>query len=289
MSKAAKLVSLFNCGQTQFMLGVHDALSAKIAQETGFPGIWVSGLGLSAVSGLRDSNELSWTQVMERVELIAERVTVPALVDIDSGYGDFNNVRLVARRLGRLDVGGACIEDKLFPKTNSFIGSGQELANPVEFCGRIKAAKDTAGDSMVLVARCEALVSGHPMSEALDRCNSYREAGADAILIHSKQSSIDEIAEFMRHWGRRAPVAIVPTKYSHVQPETLEELGIAVSIWANQSLRASILGMQHLAHALWQQRTMADLESKIAALGTVFELTDNEELESAKLRYANFA
>lgn len=289
MSKANALNDLFHQAHTQFLLGAHDALSGRIAQNCGFKGLWVSGLGLSAVSGLRDSNEMSWTQVVERVELIADRVDIPALIDIDTGYGDFNNVRLVMRRLARADIGGACIEDKCFPKTNSFLGEGQALAEPNEFCGRLKAAKDTVGSDAMLVARCEALVSGRPLSEAIDRCGRYVEAGADAILIHSKKSTADEVLGFMEVWGKRSPVAVVPTKYSRVAPGTFERAGIAVAIWANQSLRAAIYGMQQLSEALCRERTMSDLEDKIADLSRVFDLIDNNELERAKLRYATFS
>lgn len=288
MKKANALSSLFHQDCTQFLLGAHDALSGRIAQNCGFKGLWISGLGLSATSGLRDSNEMSWTQVLERVELIADRVSIPALLDIDTGYGDFNNVRLVMRRLARADIGGACIEDKCFPKTNSFLSEGQQLAEPKEFCGRLKAAKDTVGSDVMLVARCEALVSGRPLIEAIERCEQYVEAGADAILIHSKKSTADEVLGFMKVWGQRSPVAVVPTKYSRVVPGTFESAGIAVAIWANQSLRAAILGMQQLSETLFRERTMIDLEDNIAELSRVFDLVDNSELESAKLRYATF-
>jgi phosphoenolpyruvate phosphomutase len=286
MRKCDALSDLFNRSELDFLLGVHDALSARIAQDSGFPGVWISGLGLSAASGLRDSNELSWTQVMERVELISDRLAVPALVDIDTGYGDFNNVRLVMRRLERADIGGACIEDKLFPKTNSFIGDGQDLAMVEEFCGRIKAAKDTVGSDVYLVARCEALVSGRPLEEALQRCHSYVDAGADAVLIHSKSSTPDQILSFAHAWQSHRPLAIVPTKFSQVPPATFNAAGISVAIWANQSLRAAISAMMSLSEALIEQRSMIDLESTIAHLDRVFELTDNGELEAAKLRYA---
>jgi phosphoenolpyruvate phosphomutase len=269
-------------------MGAHDALSARIAEECGFLGIWVSGLGLSATSGLRDSNELSWTQVMERVELLADRITIPGLVDIDTGYGDFNNVRLVARKLQRIGVGGACIEDKRFPKTNSFIDSYHALADTAEFCGRIKAAKDTTGDDLFVVARCEALVAGRPLTEALDRCEIYTNCGADAILIHSKKTAPDEILDFMSAWGGRAPVAIVPTKYSKVPADVFERAGVSVAIWANQSLRAAIQSMEYLCAALREQRTMVNLEGTIAELSRVFELTNNAELEFAKEVYGRY-
>ncbi len=86
MTKARALADLFEHDALDFLMGAHDALSARIAEECGFLGIWASGLGMSATSGLRDSNELSWTQVMERIELLADRVTIPGLVDIDTGY-----------------------------------------------------------------------------------------------------------------------------------------------------------------------------------------------------------
>ncbi|HEX5493390.1 MAG TPA: isocitrate lyase/phosphoenolpyruvate mutase family protein [Mycobacteriales bacterium] len=288
MRKSSALAELFGNRSLDFLMGAHDALSGRIAQDTGFPGVWISGLGLSAASGVRDANELSWTQVVERAELIANRLRIPCLVDIDSGFGDFNNVRLVAQRLARGDVGGACIEDKLFPKTNSFIGDGQALASPMEFCGRLRAAKDVAGEDLHLVARCEALVAGRPLAEALDRCHLYADAGADAILIHSKKTSAAEVVEFMAAWDGHAPVAVVPTKYSRVDPGVFERAGISVAIWANQSLRAAITAMRRLSRALYEQRTMRDLESEVAELSEVFELTDDEELRQAKERYSVF-
>jgi phosphoenolpyruvate mutase len=288
VSKARALAELFGKSSVDFLLGAHDALSGRIAEDCGFPGVWISGLGLSATSGVRDANELSWTQVAERIELISDRLRVPGLVDIDSGYGDFNNVRLVARRLARTGVGGACIEDKLFPKTNSFISDGQELARPAEFCGRLKAAKDVAGDDLYLVARCEALVAGRPLAEALDRCYLYVESGADGVLIHSKKSVAVEIVDFMAAWDGRAPVAVVPTKYSRVPPSVFEQAGVSVVVWANQSLRAAIAGMRRLSRALHEQRTMLELEGEVADLAEVFALTDNDELERAKERYALF-
>ncbi|WP_433664299.1 isocitrate lyase/phosphoenolpyruvate mutase family protein [Nocardia sp. CA-128927] len=268
-------------------MGAHDAVSAQIAQDAGFPGVWVSGLGLSAINGLRDSNELSWTQVMERIEMLSDRIAVPALVDMDTGYGDFNNVRLAVRRLQRIGVGGACIEDKLFPKANSFLAAGQVLAEPGEFCGRLKAAKDTAAD-VFLVARCEALVAGQSLSEAIDRCGLYAESGADAVLIHSKKTVPDEILAFMAEWDSRVPVAIVPTKYSHVEAAVFEEAGVSVAIWANQSLRAAIIAMQRLCGDLAEQRTMRGLEDGIADLSRVFELANNAELDQAKAQYSRY-
>ncbi len=167
-----------------FLMEAHNGLSAKIAEEAGFRAIWASGLTMSASLGLRDSNEASWTQVLELLEYMADAVDIPILVDGDTGYGNFNNVRRLVRKLCERGIAGVCIEDKLFPKTNSFIGEAQPLAEIEEFCGRIKAGKDSqTHDDFTLVARVEALISGRGMDEALTRAEAYRAAGADAILI----------------------------------------------------------------------------------------------------------
>ncbi len=204
-----------------FMMEAHDGLSARIVEEAGFEGIWASGLTLSASFGVRDNNELSWTQVVDHVAFMAEAASVPVLLDGDTGYGNFNNMRRLVRKLTQVGVAGVVIEDKLFPKTNSFLRSElQPLADIAEFCGKIKAGKDSQQDpDFVLVARVEALIAGWGLPEALKRAEAYHAAGADAILIHSKQSSPAEIFAFLAEWGNRSPVVLVPTTYWRTSTE----------------------------------------------------------------------
>ena len=169
-------------------------------------GIWASGLAISAQFGVRDNNEASWTQVVDVLEFMADASDLPILLDGDTGYGSFNNVRRLVKKLEQRGIAGVCIEDKQFPKTNSFIGGErQPLAEIDEFCGKIKAGKDSQTDpDFSIVARVEALIAGWGMDEALRRANAYAEAGADAILIHSKLSRPDEILQFAREWsGKR--------------------------------------------------------------------------------------
>ena len=202
-SKAARLRGLLRSPGLAFIMEAHNGLSAKIVEEAGFEGIWASGLSMSAALGVRDSNEASWTQVLEMLEFMADATSVPILVDGDTGYGNFNNVRRLVKKLCQRGIAGVCIEDKLFPKTNSFIGENQPLADVDEFCGRIKAGKDSqSDDDFQIVARIEALIAGWGMDEALRRAEAYRQAGADAVLIHSKKESADEIAAFCESWRR---------------------------------------------------------------------------------------
>ncbi|MFP3607234.1 isocitrate lyase/phosphoenolpyruvate mutase family protein, partial [Paraburkholderia sp. SIMBA_053] len=104
-------------------------------------------LAISAQYGVRDNNEASWTQVVDTLEFMADASDLPILLDGDTGYGNFNNVRRLVRKLEQRGIAGVCIEDKVFPKTNSFIkGEAQPLADIDEFCGKIKAGKDSQTD-----------------------------------------------------------------------------------------------------------------------------------------------
>jgi phosphoenolpyruvate phosphomutase len=269
-----------------FLMEAHNGLSAKIAEEAGFEALWASGLTISASLGLRDSNEASWTQVLEVLEYMTDAVSIPVLVDGDTGYGNFNSVRRLVRKLGERGVAGVCIEDKQFPKTNSFVGEGQPLAEIDEFCGRIRAAKDSqVDDDFTVVARTEALISGRSMGEALKRAEAYRQAGADAILIHSKQSTAGEILEFTERWANRAPVVIVPTMYYVTPTETYRRAGVAAVIWANHLLRSSISAMRVTAERIREDESLIEVEGRIASVKDIFRLTANAELEEAERRY----
>jgi phosphoenolpyruvate phosphomutase len=286
-SKRAQLRQLLTSGETQFLLEAHSGLSARIAEEAGFRGIWASGLAMSAQAGVRDNNELSWTQVLDVVELMADATRVPVLVDGDTGYGDFNNVRRLVRKLEERGAAGVCIEDKLFPKTNSFLnGERQPLATIEEFCGKLKAGRDSARDAdFCLVARVEALIAGWGLDEALKRAEAYRSAGADAILIHSKRSDADEIVRFAQEWGGRLPLVIVPTKYYRTPTDVFRRAGIALVIWANHLLRSSVVAMQETARSLQASATLVELESRIAPLEEIFRLQGADELVAAERRY----
>jgi phosphoenolpyruvate phosphomutase len=285
-SKTSRLRALLEGPELSFLMEAHDGLSAKIAEEAGFSAVWASGLSMSAALGVRDSNEASWTQVLEVLEFMADATTIPILMDGDTGYGNFNNVRRLVAKLCQRGIAGACIEDKLFPKTNSFIGHGQPLADMDEFCGKIKAGKDSQTDpDFVLVARVEALISGWGLDEALRRAHAYREAGADAVLIHSKQSNASEIMSFMREWDNSCPVVIVPTTYYGTPTDQFRAAGVNAVIWANHSVRASISAMRDAAKLIFEEESVVNLEDRIATVKDIFHLAGNAELKDAEDRY----
>ncbi len=286
MTRFAALRREIASPELSFLMEAHDGMSAKIVEEAGFRGVWASGLTTSASLGLRDSNEASWTQVLDQLEYMADATRLPILVDGDTGHGNFNNVRRFVRKLGERGLAGVCIEDKLFPKTNSFIGEGQALADIEEFCGRIKAGKDSqVDDDFVLVARVEALISGLGMAEALRRAEAYHRAGADAILIHSKRSTAEEILAFTRAWGNRAPLVIVPTMYYATPTEVYREAGISTVIWANHLLRSALVAMRETAARIAEDESLMRVEGQVASVQEVFRLVGNAELEQAERQY----
>ena len=140
--------------ELEFLMEAHNGLSARIVREAGFKAIWASGLAISAQFGVRDNNEASWTQVVDMLEFMADASDLPILLDGDTGYGNFNNLRRLVRKLEQRGIAGVCIEDKQFPKTNSFLnGERQPLADIDEFCGKIAAGKDTQTRSEFLDRR----------------------------------------------------------------------------------------------------------------------------------------
>lgn len=286
-AKTTVLRAMLASSELEFILEAHNGLSARIVEEAGFKGLWASGLALSAAFGVRDSNEASWTQVLETVEFMADASTIPILLDGDTGYGNFNNMRRLVTKLEQRGVAGVCIEDKLFPKTNSFIeGDRQPLAEMDEFCGKIKAGKDSqADDDFNIVARVEALIAGWGLDEALRRAEAYRAAGADAILIHSKQSQPDEVLAFAQEWAGRSPLVIVPTKYYGTPTEVFRRAGISLVIWANHMLRTAVTAMQQTAAEIHRSQSLTGIEDQIAPVAEIFRLQGDEELRAAERRY----
>jgi phosphoenolpyruvate phosphomutase len=288
MRRTRALRELLGGSEMQFALEAHSGISARIAQEAGFRAIWASGLGISAQCGVRDHNELSSTQVLGIVEFMVDATSIPILVDGDTGFGDFNNVRRLVRQLERCGAAGVCIEDKLFPKTNSFIdGERQPLASIDEFCGKIKAGKDSQSDEgFCIVARVEALIAGFDLDEALRRAIAYDAAGADAVLIHSKRPDPSEVLAFAAVWQRRSPLVIVPTTYSSTPSAVFRRAGVQLVVWGNPLIRASVKAMQRVARAVQQRESLVDVESDIATVSEIFRLQGADELLRAERRYA---
>lgn len=284
-TSSTTLLELILSNDLSFLMEAHDGLSAAIAERAGFKGLWASGLSISSALGYRDANEASWTQVVDVVERMVDATNIPVLVDGDSGFGNFNNARLLAKKLEQRGASGVAIEDKGFPKMNSFVGDRHPLAEVDEFCGRLKAVKDATGPDFVLVARIEALIAGHGLDEAITRAHAYAKAGADAILIHSRKAVADEILGFAKEWDNKLPVVIVPTKYYRTPVSAYRKAGISTVIWANHTMRAAIAGMRDICARIQTEESIAGIEEQVAGLEELFSLVDYDELAQAEERY----
>ncbi len=286
-NQSSQFKKLLLSPQLEFICEAHNGLSAKIVEEAGFPGIWASGLSISAQFGVRDNNEASWTQVLDNLEFMSDATRIPILLDGDTGYGNFNNMQRLIRKLEQRHIAAVCIEDKLFPKTNSFLkGDTQPLADMEEFCGKIKAGKDAQSDpDFCIIARVEAFICGWGLAEALRRAEAYHQAGADGILIHSSLAVPDEILAFKREWGNRCPVVIVPTKYYATPTDVFRQHGFSMVIWANHILRAAVASMQTTARILKEEENLLSIEDKIVPVPEIFRLQDAAELLEAEQRY----
>ncbi|MCA9670622.1 MAG: phosphoenolpyruvate mutase [Myxococcales bacterium] len=286
-TKSQRLMELLTSREVTILMEAHNGLSAKLACEAGFEAIWASGLSISAALGVRDNNEASWTQVLEVLEFMADASDVPILLDGDTGYGNFNNVRRLVHKLEQRGVAGVCLEDKLFPKTNSFIdGERQALAEVDEFCGKLRAAKDSQrDDGFVVVARTEAFIAGWGIQEALLRANAYAESGADVILVHSKRKDSTEIMRFMEQWSGAAPVVIVPTKYPSEPIDRFVDAGIYNFIFANHALRTTVTALQRNLRRLYESRDLMTIENEIVGVDEIFRLQNVQELKRSESRY----
>jgi len=285
--KATRLRRLLGSAQVEFLMEAHNGVSARIVERCGFKGIWASGLAISTQYGVRDSNEASWTQVVDMLEFMSDVTGIPILLDGDTGYGNFNNMRRLVKKLEQRGIGGVAIEDKQFPKLNSFIdGERQPLADIDEFCGKIKAGKDSQDDpDFCVIARVEALIAGWGMNEALKRAEAYHAAGADAVLIHSKLPRADEILDFTREWACRCPVVIVPTKYYSTPTDVFRRAGISVVIWANHMIRAAVAAMERIGQEIQRAESVTNVEDRIAPVEHLFALQGADELTAAQRRY----
>ena len=186
------------------VLGAHDAMSARLVERAGFEAVWVSGFGVSTMAhALPDLNLITMTEALAAAKRIDDAVELPVIADCDNGYGGLINVVRTVLEYERAGIAGICVEDNLFPKRNSlFAGDVKRELIPVgEQARRIAAAKDAQETpDFVFIARVEALIAGHGIEAACERALAYAQAGADAVLIHSRDKSLGEIRGFLDAW-----------------------------------------------------------------------------------------
>ena len=261
--------------------GAFDAMSAKLVENSGFDAIWAGSFGISATHALPDASILTMTEFLNVASNMEDACDIPIIADCDTGFGGPSNVSHMVKKYEKTGVAAVCIEDKTFPKQNSFLeNSKQELLPEKEFVAKIIAAKEAKENSnFMIIGRTEALISGLGMKEAVKRANAYEKAGADAILIHSKQDSPEEIFEFAESWGGTLPLVVVPTSFPTVKLDELISHKIKMVIYANQTLRATHAIISKVLEQLKNSASINDLSIDMTSMQEIFQLQETYNIK----------
>ncbi len=262
--------------------GAFDAMSAKLVEINGFDAVWAGSFAISATHAVPDASIMTMTEFLQVAKNMVDSCQIPIIADCDTGFGGPSNVSHLVSQYEKGGIAGISIEDKIFPKQNSLLeNSTQELISEKEFVAKIIAGKKAKEDqNFVIIARTEALIAGLGVSEAIKRANAYESAGADAILIHSKNSTPDEIFEFCDKWKGEVPIVVVPTTYGSVKISELISHKIKMVIYANQSLRIAHKSMSRLLKKLKDADSLDEIDEDISEMNDIFELQKMFEIHS---------
>ena len=282
---AAALRARIDVHRPAIAMAAHNPLAAKLAASAGFDAIWGSGFELSASFAVPDANILSMNTHLDMMRAIGAVQDTPVIADLDTGFGNAVNVAYVVPQYAAAGVAAVVIEDKTFPKDSSLRAGGrQELVPVEEFQGKIAAAKAT--DSVLVVARTEALIAGAGQDEALRRGAAYAEAGADAVLVHSKQKTPDEIVAFCKAWPGHVPLVLVPTAYPQLSFADIAALGkVGLVICGNHAIRAAIAAMQDVFRRILADGGIAGVEKDIASVADVFALQGDARMREVEKKF----
>lgn len=269
-------------------MAAHNPLAAKLAEEAGFGGIWGSGFELSASYAVPDANILSMSTHLEMMRAIASIVSVPLIADIDTGFGNAVNVSYTVPQYEASGASAIVMEDKTFPKDTSLRVDGrQELVRVEEFQGKVAAAVEARKDKdFVVIARVEALIAGLGQDEAIKRALAYEEAGADAILIHSKQKKPDEVLAFIAAWPGRVPLVLVPTAYPQLTEADIAALGkVAIVIYGNHAIRAAAGAMRSVFAQIRKDGGIHAVDGYLPTVKDIINLQGDESMRSIEAKF----
>jgi len=268
------------------ILETHDGLSGLIAEnleiENGpkinsFDGMWSSSLTDSTSKGKPDIEAVDLTTRMQDLTNILECTTKPIIYDGDTG-GKPEHFAFAVRTLERNGISAVIIEDKIGLKKNSLFGTDAvQIQDSIEgFCHKIKIGKNAqVTDDFMVIARCESLIAGKSVDDALERCFSYVEAGADGIMIHSKNKTGEDIKQFcvkFREKYTSIPIVVVPTTYNQIKEEELHRWGVNVVIYANHMLRAAYPAMLKCATTILENERSLETDPICMPIKEILEL-----------------
>ena len=290
MTRNESFRARLSSGALMHAMAAHNPLCARLAERAGFDAIWASGFELSASYAVPDASLLPMSAHLEMTRAMAASVCIPLVADIDTGFGNAVNVSYVVPQFEAAGASAIVMEDKAFPKDTSLRADArQELVRIEEFQGKVAAACAARRDArFTVIARVEALIAGLGQEEALRRASAYVEAGADAILIHSKQKAPGEILDFVGAWNGAAPLVLVPTAYPQLTERDIAALGkVRLVIYGNHAIRASVGAMQRVFAQIRRDGGIAQVDATLPSVAEIIDLQGDahmRELESKYLR-----
>lgn len=263
--------------------GAHNAISACLVERAGFDAVWLSSFAVSvAERALPDANLITLSEMLHVGRNMVASVNIPVIADCENGYGDINNTIHTVREFERAGISAVCIDDNQYPKRCSlFDHVDRRLITLPEMVSKIKAGKDVQrSKEFMFIARTEAIIAGCDISECVDRCSAYLEAGADLLVIHSK--SWPQLLHVLEGWKAPDSLVVIPTMFPEVELPQLRSAGFKMVIYANQALRASLKAMEEVLTKLRQTGRAAEVENEILTLDKIHDLVRFQEVRSHK-------
>lgn len=284
--RRSKMRRLLDAKPLVRLMEAHNGLTGLIVENIGvdgehgrqeFDGMWASSLTESTAKGKPDIEAVDVTSRTHTLHDVLEVTTKPIVYDADTG-GKLEHFQFTVRTLERLGVSVAIIEDKVGLKKNSLFGTEvPQTQDSIEnFCGKIQAGKAAqVTDDFMIVARIESLILDQGMADAVSRAEAYIKAGADGILIHSRQKTPDEIFAFCGHFAKlpkQVPLFVVPSSYNQVTEDELIDRGVDAVIYANHLLRAAYPAMVETAQSILTHGRSKEADSRLLSIKEILEL-----------------
>lgn len=283
--RLSQLRKLINHKHLVRVIESHNGLSALVAENTKvdgkeFDAIWESSLTDSSSKGKPDIELVDFTSRTHTINEILEVTTKPIIVDADTG-GQIEHFVYMIKTWERLGVSAVIIEDKVFPKINSLMEGAKHKQETIpKFCAKIKAGKNArVTDEFMIFARIESLIAGKSIDDGLKRARSYIQAGADGIMIHSKDKYPDKILEFCAKYKKfrhKVPLIVVPTTYNIITEKELIKSGVSIVIYANHLLRSSYKSMVDTAKTILKKERSYEVDSKCCSVKQIFDLIQGD-------------
>ncbi len=276
-----KIVRILESHSSLTGLMIENLKILKKNKELQFDGMWSSSLTDSAIKGLPDNSSLSFSSRISSLNDMMDVTTKPVVFDADNG-GQIEHLPYLVRSLERAGVSAIIMEDKVGLKKNSLFKnqSGIKQDKPNIFAKKIKKiCKTRQTNEFMVIARIESFILGKGINDALKRADIYSKAGADAILIHSKEKTPKEIFSFAKRFKNSknfVPLVSVPSTYSKVFEKDLVKNGFKLVIYANQLLRSSYPAMYNTAKTILNNSRAFEADKKIIPINEIISLIKND-------------